>query len=132
MKKYQHQINYILSLRKKRIKKIKLHRVRKHKRVPTNYHTYIKSKFWKRRKIELFKTRSKLCDKCGSNKNIQVHHLKYDYLQFGKEKDSDLAILCNDCHELFHSRYGVKHSCHSDYIEFLAISDEVIDQFRNF
>ncbi len=37
------------------------------------------------------------CDRCSSNKNLQVHHK--NYWSFGDEMPWDLEVLCGDCHK---------------------------------
>jgi hypothetical protein len=36
------------------------------------------------------------CGRCGSKRDIEVHHTTYERL--GKEWDSDLEVLCVNCH----------------------------------
>ena len=37
------------------------------------------------------------CEKCGSGKNLQVHHKHYK--SFGDEMPWDLIVLCEKCHK---------------------------------
>jgi len=38
------------------------------------------------------------CQRCGfGSTNLEVHHLNYD--RFGKERMTDLIVLCKQCHE---------------------------------
>ena len=37
----------------------------------------------------------KVCSKCGSSRELHVHHKKY---RFYREKDKDLMVLCQSCH----------------------------------
>ena len=70
-----------------------------------NYDKYIKSPSWERRKRELFESQSVTepkCEVCCSTQSIQVHHNTYKNV-YAREKDSDLTILCQDCHHHFHS-----------------------------
>lgn len=62
------------------------------------YELYLKSEKWKRIRIRKFKQVGRKCEKCGSKKGLQCHHLNYERL--GKEKLNDLQILCTDCHAL--------------------------------
>ena len=39
------------------------------------------------------------CEKCGSNKNIDVHHLDYDNLTIDNFK-----LLCRKCHKVIHPK----------------------------
>jgi 5-methylcytosine-specific restriction endonuclease McrA len=51
---------------------------------------------WKKRTQAIFWHGVVKCEKCGSRKRIQVHHINYRSL--GKEKMSDLQLICNLCH----------------------------------
>lgn len=67
------------------------------------YLEYLKSPEWKAIRINLFKARGKQCNRCGSKKAIQVHHLTYKRLF--NERMTDLEILCSPCHKREH---GIK------------------------
>ncbi len=100
------------------------------KRVPRTYKKYIKSKFWTRRKNLLFQSFGKKCYKCGSSRQISVHHLRYSSREYGMEKDCDLAILCWICHDKFHQIYGVKKDSHIDFKHYMAeLSHPVIHTY---
>lgn len=64
------------------------------------YYQYIKSPSWRALRLNLFKTRGKKCERCGSKNMIEVHHLTY--VRLGNEKMSDLEVLCNVCHAKEH------------------------------
>ncbi len=63
------------------------------------YSKYLHTKEWvsKRNKI---REERKCCELCGSTDKLQVHHLTYENL--GNEKDEDLMLLCENCHNLEH------------------------------
>jgi hypothetical protein len=68
----------------------------------SEYHTYLKSDHWKNVKVRYFSSkRPKVCDICGSDKEINLHHKTYTRL--GHEYLTDLIVLCRDCHEAVHS-----------------------------
>jgi len=67
------------------------------------YLKYLQSEDWAQIKIDLYQTRGKVCEYCGSTKNIQVHHLTYKNIY--KEEPEDLVLLCKDCHRKEH---GIK------------------------
>ena len=60
------------------------------------YTDYIKSDKWRARCNELRAKRGSICERCGSDVWIEVHHLTYDRL--GDELDDDLQIVCHACH----------------------------------
>lgn len=60
------------------------------------------------------------CVKCGSNKNLQVHHL------WGYKENPELAILdnngvtlCKDCHEQYHNINGYYDINPRDFEDFM-------------
>jgi 5-methylcytosine-specific restriction endonuclease McrA len=66
------------------------------------YKKYIVSKAWKERRQLLLETQGTKCEMCGHDhqKAKHVHH--NNYKTRGEEKDSDLMVLCPDCHNKFH------------------------------
>jgi len=76
--------------------------VGKQKKIPTPlYHEYINSPAWRKKRIQAHWCLGKICEACGSNKKIHVHHNNYSSL--GSEKTfRDFVILCEVCHEAFH------------------------------
>lgn len=64
------------------------------------YKRYLLSNEWAQLKIDLFSIRGKKCEKCGSKKQICVHHKNYKHIF--QEEYSDLIILCKCCHEKEH------------------------------
>lgn len=104
-------------------KKIKKQKklIRYKKQIPNKYKEYIKSKFWRIRRSKYFKKYGKKCMVCGSIKSINLHHIEYNNSEFGFEEDKTLIVLCRDCHEEFHSIYGVSHNSQKELIEFIEI-----------
>lgn len=91
------------------------------KKVPTKYYEYIKSIYWKNRRTQYFKKFGRKCVACNSNKKIQLHHLEYDSNYFGREKDESLAVLCQPCHEEFHTSFGSNQKMYDEFNEFLEL-----------
>lgn len=60
------------------------------------YCRYLHSKWWKKRKEQALKAANYTCQICGSQVDLQVHHLNYENL--GREKDNDLLVACEVCH----------------------------------
>ena len=67
------------------------------------YKAYLNSPHWQAIRKRLYKEYDYKCDRCGSPKNIQVHHLTYENL--GEEKDEDLTVLCQVCHKKLHDPF---------------------------
>lgn len=64
------------------------------------YTDYLQSTHWKRKRLQVYSRRKKQCSICKSTNNLNVHHKTYTRL--GKEKLSDLVILCQRCHYATH------------------------------
>lgn len=68
------------------------------------YKEYINSEDLKQGRERIIEERGNQCEKCGaelSKNKLRLHHKNYD-MEFGKEKDGDLKILCEDCHNEAH------------------------------
>ncbi len=62
-----------------------------------NYNNEFYKNDYERMKAE----KHKICEKCGSSINVQVHHVVHK--QFGgKDNKENLMYLCKDCHEKEH------------------------------
>lgn len=61
-----------------------------------DYHEYLRSTVWKKKRQRVLKRDRHRCTRCGSTKNLQVHHLTYD--RIFRERLSDLTTLCAKCH----------------------------------
>ena len=69
-----------------------------------SYQDYLSSPKWNRRKHAFYRTNEKSCAACASKTRLLIHHLSYERL--GHERDDDLVILCWDCHDELHIRFG--------------------------
>lgn len=70
------------------------------------YKDYLLSSEWAEIRIDLFNKRGKKCEKCGSLKNLHIHHLHYNNIF--KEEPEDLMILCGNCHSNEHDLINKK------------------------
>ena len=84
--------------RKKKRKKNQIQNKPKPKWIP--YQEYLRTSHWRRRRKTKINNAGGVCQQCGTNKNLQVHHLHYKSLW--AEKDKDLEVLCGECHALRH------------------------------
>lgn len=66
------------------------------------YFEYIQSPKWQARKERYYQTHKRQCQACGSNRDIDLHHMIYG--SFGNEPDTTLVCLCRVCHKDFHSK----------------------------
>lgn len=66
-----------------------------------DYKDFIESDDWKVKRKMLISER-RVCERCGTDVGLQVHHRHYNK-EFGTEKDDDLLVLCEDCHNNAHA-----------------------------
>lgn len=67
------------------------------------YKNYLTSPSWKKTRRKALERSGYRCQVCNAaNTQLDVHHRTYDRL--GHEFDSDLTVLCNDCHSKFHDK----------------------------
>ncbi len=72
------------------------------------YQEYIGSDRWKELRVIALAVAGNRCQVCNSSQHLHVHHRTYERL--GYELISDLTVLCDECHELFHEAGKVKPS----------------------
>lgn len=86
-----------------RIKMVELREYQESKDLLPTYHEYINSDEWKeksRQAKERAGHRCQLCNRKGNDTTLHTHHNTYDRLLL--ELDSDLIVLCSECHAKFH------------------------------
>lgn len=70
-----------------------------------DYETHLRSEDWLERR-EAAKARCgwrcQLCGVTGDEMTLHVHH--NTYRRFGRELETDLCVLCEECHGTFHDR----------------------------
>ena len=69
-----------------------------------DYHVYMRSRAWVKKRQEAFAKYGLRCSVCRTEYDLQVHHKTY--LRLGHERLTDLCILCDDCHRLHHESKG--------------------------
>jgi len=72
------------------------------KEVCKTYQEYLQSKHWKNKKKEYYNKNKRKCTKCGSEKDLHLHHKTYQ--RVGNELLKDLTCLCANCHSEEHKR----------------------------
>ena len=65
------------------------------------YNIYIKSKFWKEKRIKILERDKYQCRICKEAKATEVHHLSYRNLF--SESELELISICGQCHGLVHN-----------------------------
>lgn len=77
-------------------------RMRNPVKVTVNYHEYLNSPEWqKRRQVHVTQAEHR-CQMCNGDGSLHVHHRTYERL--GCERFTDLIALCADCHAKFHDK----------------------------
>ena len=71
------------------------------------YIAYLLSAEWKALRVRIFTERDYRCACCGNQygaSGLRLHHKTY--VRLFDEMDTDLEVLCEDCHDGFHGRFG--------------------------
>lgn len=64
---------------------------------PSHYQAYLNSPDWRRVRNRALKNAGWKCERCQSDRDLQVHHKTY--VRLGREWDQDVEALCANCHE---------------------------------
>lgn len=64
------------------------------------YPEYLESPEWQARRKVMLRRAVYRCQVCNRDRLLHVHHRTYEHR--GIELPSDLVVLCDECHELFH------------------------------
>ena len=67
-----------------------------------NYQDYIHSPAWRYKATAAKKRALWACQVCNSAERLETHHRTY--VRLGREWDSDLTVLCRECHQLYHGK----------------------------
>lgn len=92
------RLELLSEFRKNRTITIKPERIAELRQMP--YSEYLQTLEWKRRRQQAIEIADHRCAVCYSPKRLHVHHRTYQNV--GDEKQSDLTVLCSECHDLFH------------------------------
>ena len=69
----------------------------------SKYYVYLRSPWWKAIRFASLIRAGRKCALCASKYRLEVHH--NTYVRLGREKLSDLVVLCRQCHRKYH---GIK------------------------
>lgn len=61
----------------------------------TAYQDYLETNEWQLKRLLAFKKFGRFCQICGSNENLEVHHLRYS----NHITTNDLRPICRECHK---------------------------------
>jgi 5-methylcytosine-specific restriction endonuclease McrA len=65
------------------------------------YEEYLRTPEWRTRRKRKLDDADHRCQFCNRHRrSLHVHHRTYENL--GQERDSDLTVVCPDCHATFH------------------------------
>jgi 5-methylcytosine-specific restriction endonuclease McrA len=64
------------------------------------YRDYLQSDEWKTTRRRALKRAQFRCQVCNKGESLNVHHRTYE--RRGEERNDDLLVLCQPCHEIFH------------------------------
>lgn len=68
-----------------------------------SYEEYLESDLWKSKRRHIRFIRGGVCEGCGTEDNLHVHHGSYAHV--GNEPDNELFLVCRSCHAGIHGRY---------------------------
>jgi len=89
-------------------------KVKNKRKIPSmTYRQYMRSAYWKKRKLNYWSKFRKSCAICGVKKGVTLHHKRYD-VKYGDEPDNCLVALCPFHHHGFHTSYELKQNMVND------------------
>ena len=66
----------------------------------SEYAEYLRSDHWMAKRKEALDHYGRQCTICDSKANLNIHH--FTYANIGRERLSELTVVCNGCHKLLH------------------------------
>jgi 5-methylcytosine-specific restriction endonuclease McrA len=69
------------------------------------YQEYLQTEHWQTTRRRALILAGHKCQLCAGRIELEVHHNSYERL--GGELDSDLVVLCRECHKFHHARMGM-------------------------
>lgn len=96
-----------------------------------SYRDQLNDPRWERRSKEIKIRDSFRCQRCDSNKNLNVHHLRYERGKKAWEyKNEYLITLCNNCHLSEHHYQWLLNSKIQSMRESGLMTDEIMKKFN--
>lgn len=109
------------SLRASSIVKKEKEKMRGSSKGSVNYHSYINSRRWAKRRRAYYSRNPNICTVCGTREEVKLHHSSYERL--GNELDSDLVPLCRSHHKAFHVAMGTsKGNMKQETVDFIEVA----------
>ena len=99
------------------------------------YENYLRTNHWRLRRQRIANYHNHLCQGCGIRveKGFHIHHLTYRNI--GNELDSDLAFLCEKCHNDLHAKrikIDFKKQADAKQTEVATTSDEIKQRTKEY
>ncbi len=69
------------------------------------YKEFLQTDYWQKEVRPKIIERDKRCRTCGTNENLEVHHISYEHRGDDLNHMEDLTLLCRDCHQIIHDHY---------------------------
>lgn len=91
------------------------------------YDEYLKTKHWKNIKNKAYKYYQKECWICRKKYDLHVHHRRYKDKRgsiLKRESMSDLILLCETCHKIWHKTHGFNEVD----IHYYSMAGDLVDQ----
>jgi hypothetical protein len=79
-----------------------------------SYPDYLKSEHWFALCARL-RRKHPCCVGCGAKSRLVCHHV--EYCRLGKERNSDLLVVCHDCHDDIHAKLDAKYPRKSTFFK---------------
>lgn len=73
---------------------------------------------WADKRKEIRKRDGNICQMCGTEKDLSIHHIVPRSVGGGNE-NHNLITLCNDCHEGTHRAYRTGYACPDTFWTYL-------------
>lgn len=71
--------------------------------ITDEYKVYLESEAWKEKRKACFALKGNKCQRCPNNVTLHIHHATYKRI-YKERVSTDLYVLCNACHDLYHSQ----------------------------
>lgn len=92
------------------------------------YAEYLKTAHWQRVRGLALEQAGHACDLCGHGERLEVHHRTYERLGF--ERQSDLIVLCHECHRDHHRALVLRAIRASEHAPVKVTVDEALRRQR--
>jgi 5-methylcytosine-specific restriction endonuclease McrA len=92
------------------------------------YAEYLRTAHWQRVRGLALEQAGHTCDLCGHSDRLEVHHRTYERLGF--ERQSDLIVLCHDCHRDHHRALVLRAIRASEQAPVTVTVDEALRRHR--